>query len=301
MTDLRERLRGAGEHLAPPDRAFERMLERGDRKRRHERVAATIVALVVAFAVIGGGLTLLSGLLRESAKPGSDGTGRLDPRLVLDPGEYLYLRIRSSEAADGYLRDEETWWALDDSGEVRNESTRRDKYPNPPTGVYEAGQFPAELFAGKDVSALSTDPERLAAQLRTGIPEDELLPDPERTTSVISVLLLDYPNVTPEVRAALFEIAGRLEGVRRTEYVEDPAGRTATALSVASTEVRGTWTYYFDPVTRQLMATTWVYRDNPPAVVILDSGIVHASGARPAGDEWLFQRSSIAGESSIDS
>jgi hypothetical protein len=295
MTDLRERLRRAGEHLAPPDRAFERMLERRDRKQRNERVAAAMVALALAFAVIGGGLTLLSGLLRESAKPGSDGTVQVDPHLVLDPGEYFYLRIRSSEAADGYIRDEETWWAVDDSGEVRNESTRQDKYPDPPTGVYDAGEFPAELFAGKDVSALSTDPERLAAQLQTGIPADEVLPDPEGTMDVVSVLLLGYPNVTPEVRMALFEIAAGLEGVRRIEHVEDPAGRTATALSISSTEVRGAWTYYFDPATRQLMASTWVYQDNPPAVVILDSGIVHASGTRPAGDEWLFRQSSVAG------
>jgi ferric-dicitrate binding protein FerR (iron transport regulator) len=54
MTDERERLRRASEHLPTPDRAFERMLDRRDRKRRHERVAATAVALVVAFAVIGG-------------------------------------------------------------------------------------------------------------------------------------------------------------------------------------------------------------------------------------------------------
>jgi hypothetical protein len=67
-------------------------------------------------------------------------------------------RIHNSEAVDGHIRDEETWWALDGSGEVRNRSTRQDKYPGLPTGVYDAGEFPAELFAGKDVSELSTDP-----------------------------------------------------------------------------------------------------------------------------------------------
>jgi hypothetical protein len=301
MTDVRERVRRASEYVTPPDRAFERMVERRDRKQRRERVAAGAVALVVAFAVIGGALTLLSGLFRERVRPGSDGPDQVDPRLVLDPGESFYLWIRSSEADDGHIRDEETWWALDDSCEVRNRSTRQDKYPNPPTGVYDAGECPAELFAGKDVSRLSTDPERLAAQLQSGIPADEVLLDPERTMDVVSVLLLDYPNLTPDVRAALFEIAAGLEGVRRTEHVEDPVGRSATALSVASTEVRGTWTYYFDPATRQLMASTWVYEDNPPAVVLLDSGIVHASGTRPTGDEWLYPRSSAAGESAIHS
>jgi hypothetical protein len=277
------------------------MVERRDRKERRKRVAAGTIALVVAFAVIGGALTLLSGLLHERVRPGRDGPDQVDPRLVLDPGESFYLRIRSSEAADGHIRDEETWWALDDSCEVRNRSSRQDKYPNLPTGVYDAGECPAELFAGKDVSRLPTDPERLAAQLQTGIPADEVLPDPERTMGVVRVLLLDYPNLTPNVRAALFEVAAGLEGVRRTEHVEDPVGRSAIALSVASTEVRGTWTYYFDPATRQLMAWTWVYEDNPPAVVILDSGIVHTSGTRPTGDEWLFPRSSAAGESALHS
>jgi hypothetical protein len=299
MTDVRERLLRASEDLTLPDRAFERMLERRDRKQQHERVAAVTVALVL-FAVIGGGLALLSGLLRERVKPGSDGTEQVNPRLVLDPGEYFYLRILSSEAEDGHIQDQETWWALDGSGEVRNRSTLQDKYPDPPTGVYDAGEFPAELFAGKDVSQLSTDPDSLAAQLQTGIPADEVLPDPERTMDLVSVLLFSYPNVTPDVRAALFEIAAGLEGVRSIESAKDPAGRSATALSVASTVVRGTWTYYFDPATRQLMAWTWVYEDNPPAVVILDSGIVHASGTRPTGDEWLFRQSSVAGESALE-
>jgi hypothetical protein len=304
MTDVRERLRRASEQLAPPDRAFERMLERRHRKQRRERVAAATVALVVAFAVIGGSMVLLSGLARDRVKPGSNGTDQVDPRLILDPGEYFYLWIRSSKATDGHIQDQETWWTLDDSGEVRNRSTRQDKYPDPPTGVYDAGEFPAELFAGEDVSRLATDPVTLAAQLQTESPYADVLtghPEPERTWRVITMLLLDYPNVTPDLRAALFEVAAGLEGVRTTEHVEDPAGRSARALRFTREGVRGTWTEYFDPATRQLMAWTWVYKDNLPAVVVLDSGIIIASGTRPTGDEWLFEQSSTAGESAIES
>ena len=304
MTDVRERLRRASEHVTPPDRAFERMLERRDRKQRHERVAAATVAIVAAVAVIGASVALLSGLARERVKPGSDGTQQVDPRLVLDPGEYFYLWIRSSEAVDGHIQDQETWWALDASGEVRNRSTRQDKYPDLPTGVYEAGEFPAELFAGRDVSRLSTDPERLAAQLQTESPYTDVLlgePEPERTWRVITILLLDHPNVRPDLRAALFEVAARLESVRRTEHVEDSAGRSATALSFTNEEARVTWTEYFDPTTRQLMAWTSEYEDNRPAVVVVDSGIVDAPGTRPTGDEWLFRQSSVIGESSIGS
>jgi hypothetical protein len=296
MTDVRERLRRASEHLTPPDRAFERLLEREARKRRHGRVASATVALVVAFAVIGGGLTLLSGLLRERVEPGSGGKGQVDPRLVLDPGEYFYLGIRGSEATDGWIRDEETWWALDGSGEVRNNSTRQDKYPSPPTGVYDAGEFPAELFAGKDVSGLSTDPKRLARQLRTESPYTDILaghPDPERTWRVITMLLLDYPNVTPDLRAALFEVAAGLEGVRRTDHVQDPGGRSATALSFTSEQDPITWTAYFDLATRQLMAWTSVYEGNRPAWIVLESAVVDAPGVQPTAEERLFPQRSL--------
>jgi hypothetical protein len=127
------------------------------------------------FAVIGGALTLLSGLLRERGEPGSGGNGRVDPGLVLNPGEYFHVGIRSSEATDGWIRDEETWWALDGLGEVRNNGTRQDKFPRPPPGVYEAGEFPVELFAGKDVSRLSTDSKMLATQLQTESPYTDIL------------------------------------------------------------------------------------------------------------------------------
>jgi hypothetical protein len=292
MTDVRERLRRASEQLTPPDKAFERMLARRDRKRRHERVAAAMVSLVVAFAVIGVSVALLSGLARQRVKPGSDSTGQVDPRLLLQPGEYFYIWIRSSEAVDGHILDEETWWAPDGSGEVVNRSNRQDKYPGLPTGIYEAGEFPAELFAGKDVSHLSTDPETLAAQLRTEAAYADHS-EPEWTMDLANMLLLDYPTVTPDLRAALFEVAAGLEGVHRTDHVGDPAGRSAIALSFSSEDVRGTWTEYFDPITRQLMAWTWTYEDNPPAVVILDSGIVDAPGTRPTNDEWLFRPSRL--------
>ncbi len=298
MTDVRERLRRASEHLTPSDRAFERLLERRDRKQRHERIAAATIALVVAITVIGGGLTLLSGLIRERVKPGSHGAEQVDPRLILDPGEYFYLKVSSSEAVDGHIRDEETWWALDGSGSVRNNSTRQDKYPTPPSGVYEAGQFPVEA----DLSRLSTDPQRLATQLASVSPFADMLaceselacePEPERIWRVIGTLLLDFPNATPDLRAALFEVAAGLPGVRTTEHVEDPVGRSATTLSFTNPDERITWTDYFDPATRQLMSWTSVYEDNRPAWVVFESAIVVASGVQPADDEWLFPQPSL--------
>jgi hypothetical protein len=288
MTEVRERLLRASERVTPPDRAFERMLERGDRKKRQEKIVAAAVALVVAFAVSGGALTLLSGLLRGDVQPASDGADKVDPRLVLGPGQYVYLKVRSSEAVDGHIRDEETWWALDGSGTVRNDSTRQDKYPTPASGVYAAGRFPVEV----DLSQLSTDPQGLAAQLEAVSPFADLLaegdePEPERQWRVIAALL-DLPNATPELRAALFEVAAALPGVRTTGDVEDPVGRSATALSYTNEGEGITWTEYFDPATRQLMSWTSVYEGNRPAWVVYDSAIVGAPGVQPTRDQWLF-------------
>ena len=46
MSDVRERLRRASGLVTPPDRPFERMIERRDRKRRSQRLASAAVAQV---------------------------------------------------------------------------------------------------------------------------------------------------------------------------------------------------------------------------------------------------------------
>ena len=86
MSDLRSKLRRAGEQLAAPDRAFERMVERRERKRRTQRVASGVVALVLAIAVVGGTLAMLSGLAPDPVQPASGGNTRdVDPRIGVSP------------------------------------------------------------------------------------------------------------------------------------------------------------------------------------------------------------------------
>lgn len=88
MTELRSKLRRASEQVTLPERAFERMVERRERKRRTERVASAALALAIAVAVIGGAVAALSGLAPDRVRPGSDGTnpqvppGVDEPRLV---------------------------------------------------------------------------------------------------------------------------------------------------------------------------------------------------------------------------
>jgi hypothetical protein len=271
MDDVRDRLRRASELVAPPERPFDRMIERRDRKQRSQRFASAAVAFAIATTAVGGGTVLLSRLGQDPHD--APGTGwQPTRRLELQPGEYFYLRVESDEAEDGWVRDVQTWWATDGSGEVRNRSTRQDKYPYPPSGVYGEGEFPEPY----DLSWLSTDPEVLAAQLR-------------EATFGGDFALPETPYASPEVRAALFDIASTSEDVTVIEDVHDPAGRQAIALETSERDgaFMATWRTYFDPGTHQAIAWTCLSSRGGSAWLLLESAIVDEAGALPRPDEWL--------------
>jgi hypothetical protein len=271
MDDVRDRLKRASELVAPFERPFDRMIERRDRKRRSQRLASAAVAFAIAAAAVGGGMVLLSRLGQDPYD--SPGTGwQSTRRLELQPGEYFYLRVESDEAEDGWVRDVQTWWATDGSGEVRNRSTRQDKYPYPPSGVYGEGEFPEPY----DLSWLSTDPEVLAAQLR-------------EATFGGDFALPETPYASPEVRAALFEVASTSEGVTVIQDVHDSAGRRAIALETSERDgaFTATWRTYFDPGTHQAIAWTYSSSRGGSAWLLLESAIVDEAGALPRPDEWL--------------
>jgi hypothetical protein len=271
MDDVRDRLKRASELVAPFERPFDRMIERRDRKRRSQRLASAAVAFVIAAAAVGGGMVLLSRLGQDPHD--APGTGwQSTRRLELQPGEYFYLRVESDEAEDGWVRDVQTWWATDGSGEVRNRSTRQDKYPYPPSGVYGEGEFPEPY----DLSWLSTDPEVLAAQLR-------------EATFGGDFALPETPYASPEVRAALFEVASTSEGVTVIQDVHDSAGRRAIALETSERDgaFTATWRTYFDPGTHQAIAWTYSSSRGGSAWLLLESAIVDEAGALPRPDEWL--------------
>jgi hypothetical protein len=282
MADVRERLKNASEFVTLAERPFERLLERRDRRRRSQRLASAAVAFAIAAAAVGGGVILLSRLGQDQVDTG--GGWHSTKALALRPGEYFYLRVESSEAEDGHIRDEETWWGLDGSGEVRNRSTRQDKYPYPPSGTYGPGVFPI----WSDVSDLSTDPSLLAAQLRQEPWNHfDVQPESERMWDLVSFLLTELPPPTPDLRAALFDVARGIEGVSVTQNDRDPVDRAAISLSFSDAENGAMWRLYFDPGTHQVMAWTFRSDRGGESLQIFESGIVDASGARPEGEEWL--------------
>jgi hypothetical protein len=285
MDDVRDRLRRASELVTPLDRPFDRLIERRDRNRRSQRLISATLAFGIASAVVGGGVILLSRM--GDHVPGAEGTGwRSTKELAMQPGDYFYLRIESSEEEDGHIRDEETWWGIDGSGEVRNRSTRQDKYPYPPSGIYGRGEFPSDFV---DLLELSTDASVLADQLRHE-PWNRWLgepPSPDALWIFTRVLLLETPLAPPELRAAVFEMASGIEGVVVMEDDLDPVGRAAIGLRFSDAENGATWKMYFDPGTHQALA--WTYRSDRggESWQILESGIVAVSGVRPEGEQWL--------------
>jgi len=274
MDDVKEQLQRASRSVTLPDRPFDRLIDRRDGRRRRRRLASAVLALGIAAAVVGGGLTLLTALEKEPGVPAVGG-------LSLRPGQYFYLRVESSEAVDGHIRDLETWWAPDGSGEVQNRSTRQDKYPTPPSGTYGPGEFPVDVAAA---DGLSPDPEVLSAQLRGDPWAGQAAEQPEGLWDVVSLLLLEAPNAPADVRAALFEVAEGIPGVTANEET-DRLGRDAIALEFSMDEI--TWTMHFDRRTHQLIAWTSVYAEGPPSWIVLESGIVEDRGDRPHGDDWL--------------
>lgn len=282
MSDVRDRLRRATEIVTVPERPFERLLQRRDRRRRSQRLSSAAVAVAVAATAVGGGVFVLSSLGRDPI--GSGVAWRSTKALALRPGEYFYLRVESSEEVDGHIRDEETWWGPDGSGEIRNDGTRQDKYPYPPGGTYGPGAFPVS----SDVTDLSTSPSVLADQLRQE-PWNHLegQPESERMWDLVSFLLMDLPTATPDLRAALFDVARGIEGVTVTENKRDPVGRAAVSLRFSEAKHGATWTLFFDPGTHQAMAWTFSSDRGAERWVVFGSGIVEASGMRPEGEQWL--------------
>jgi hypothetical protein len=188
---------------------------------------------------------------------------------------------------------EETWWAPDGSGELRFRTDRPDKYvPHPPVGVYGKGGFP--LLSQQDLSELSTDPAILAEQVRERADRDGV------SMWRVVLRLLDAevsPQALPELRAALFEVAARFDGVVRDDGVQDPVGRDAMALAFVD---KGEcdhgqcphWVLFFSPGTHQLMAESVGFSEEPVPFRVIESAIVDSNGAEPADEQLLFPRAS---------
>lgn len=288
MNDLREDLRRATRSVAPPNDAYERLLRRRDRRRRQERVTAGVLAMAVAVGGIGGAVFALRSGGGEGTRPGQGNPG-VDLSMV--PGEYSYVKTLILYTGDTTI---ETWWGLDGSGRTEVESN--DPHYGPPeSGTFGPGEFPAEA----DVADLSTDPAVLAGQVEDrsapggASPQPEITPEPgqdDRTGAMWRAVtaLLEMPNATPELRAALFQVAGGITGVDVVDGVEDPAGRPAILVQV-DTEAEH-HELYFDPTSHQLLAAVDRSLDETWSIstIVVAAGIVDSTDDVPGPGEGLI-------------
>jgi hypothetical protein len=292
MTDVRDRLRTASDAVTPPGDPFERLAKRRDRRRRRGRLATGAFALVLAGGVLGGTLFALNKAGREhgTARPGAFGTSTAP---ALGDGQYLYIRWTNVHPGSGFVM--QTWWASDGSGKVAascTDPTCADHYGFPPQGTFGPGQFPAD----SDLRGLSTDPATLKDQLVTrtapggNSPEPPVSPGPDIAPGVteggllyaIDSILQD-PNGSPDLKAAVFEVARTVSSVKEHSGT-DPAGRPAIVLTIAYGTPQLPSEYFFDPTSHLLMAIS----SSDAVYQLYDQGIVSSTDAVPTGEQWLF-------------
>ena len=143
----------------------------------------------------------------------------------------------------------------------------------PKPSVNDSHVPPSFLVGGESLTIdqlqrLPSHPDRLAARLRAGVQEQlEIIAGKPGTTGPSAEALLfhaaaDLLNlpVTPEVRAAAFEVMAGVDGARLLGRVEDPAGRRGTGVGFPESP-GAQRVFIVDEATATLMATELVAND----------------------------------------
>ena len=299
MNDLKDRLEAASRQVSPEPNWFGRLAARRERRHRRQRLSAAAVALVLAAGAIAALVSLLpAGRSRQLGEPldeTGDGLG-IPPTavLALEPGEYYYEHVVT--LFQGGRVDTESWWGLDGSGRFRV-NQRHPDWGLWPDGMFGPGEFDDLLT---DLSMLSTDAATLERQLRDrsepggASPQPVTTPDPGDDPMGGEVWrafrdLIELPNATPDLRAALMHVAAGLSGSEVLGDAIDPAGRPATLIRSSSRGLR--YDVYLDPSTLQVMSlvTTDTPASRPSRYQIwIASGITSSTGDVPGGDAALI-------------
>jgi hypothetical protein len=253
--------------------AREALLKRTRRRRFPRRPLLPALALAAAAAAA----LAIVWPDRESAIDERPATPRpapagLVPTRPLKPGQYLYTRSRSEYLTivgdgPGYSvlvpNERESWMSLDGTGWMKTANgkqvwlTDRDrqrwidagrpdltgKGDDTAIGVDDQGG-PAPMRS----PSLPTDPDALLDVLRRGKTPDQSFQELE------SALLESY--TTAAQRAALYEVAGRIPGVKRDDVAADHDGRTGTGFTFDDTHNKMRTVMVVDPRTHALLGST---------------------------------------------
>lgn len=281
---IRWALGGSGDDPDALGRARSRLLTgihaeeiRRRRRRRLVLPAAATIALVAATAVvvalvgpIGGSTAAAAAELRRlgtiasSAEAPDLGEGKyllvvsdeLRPEARTEIGGDSFtvvsrLRLETWIAGDGSSFRRTEWISSEFASDADRRSWEEVGKPNVPHAgdVQEERSRSGEQF-WVDLSGLPREPAELLAKLRSGT----IVPRSPGDDQVFLLIgdLLAQGDAAPEVRAALFEAAARLEGIEKVGAVTDPLGRDGIALAIEGSSMRTQ--LVFDPETADLLS-----------------------------------------------
>lgn len=99
--------------------------------------------------------------------------------------------------------------------------------------------------------------------------------------------LLEYPNATPDLRAALIQVAQDIPGVRLLDGITDPVGRHADGIELTIEDATDRIT--FDATNLQPLGIQSTPVGDPEGgfYEIFSTGIVGSTDDRPEGEQWL--------------
>jgi hypothetical protein len=191
----------------------------------------------------------------------------------------------------------EFWVAPDGSGRIRETASgpvflgERDwsnwqasGSPSPSSTINE--DFEPGGLSYQEFSRFPTDPNALATVIRS---QADIQSGPPVNVEMFIIVgdLLREPGAPPEVRSALYKVAGKIDGVELVGNITDRIGRQGVAVAITSnySGAKQRLILIFDPTTAKLLGeekvllehTDWI--DAKPPVVIgyttyLESGIV---------------------------
>lgn len=303
------------------DRALERLRERMDKRElaslgstQHRARRVRLIRVAAIAAIFGVALVFVPALMPDQVveRPTAQAvladlarTAARQPALVAGPGQYVYTATREHRLESGrtvvdmaswrYVVDIEIerWVAPDGSGRILRRFgeveflTSADERAwreagRPPTSdaeVQDERLDPGEIPL-LDLAGLPTEPVALLSRLE----ERQIVGGPPgdvQTFDIASQLLGD-PAASPALRAALFDIAGMLEGVRSLGNRTDPLGREGVAVELASP--RTTVQVIVDTTDAGLLATITTYHKHEDVetwIAYGPRGIVSSTGERP--------------------
>lgn len=169
----------------------------------------------------------------------------------------------------------ETWVEPDGSGRIRTEDrpiewpSERDEARwriagSPPQSYFDKVAGISDERVGENgfnermldaeippASQLPADPDQLVEIFEQAAPDGDSFSVSARVFTYAAPLLVQS-GASPELRAALYEVVAGLEGVQFEGNVEDPLGRTGTAVSIDNSSIR--YVLIFDSETSQPLA-----------------------------------------------